>query len=208
VTHGEDVEQITPAHTVAVTTVRVTWLDAAGTPDHPWAVTYRFTDPVVLTLGYRYSTPPLGTPALSQAFPLREHLAHLTAPYDHEQRMGVAYLAHSLQRPGTPKCVEAWAEMEDGLWAYVLFPWWNAHHILDDWPMKTEPGQELHAAGRLRQVGAHTWPPLCPLDTPHTVEPGVTTVIVSTSVPPPPHGFPATHFTARHARRPTPHQAT
>lgn len=198
-----DAETISPTHTVPVTTVRVTWLDVAGTPDHPWAVTYQFGAPVDLTLGRRLYFPPLDAP-LRQAFPSVEYLAHLSAPYDHEERMGVAYLARSLQRPGVPKCVEAWAELEESSWWYALLPWWNANLFHEDWPMETEDGQELHAAGRLRQIGAFSWPPLCPLDKPHTVEPGSAAFITRTSVPPPGHGFPPAHPTARHARRPAP----
>ncbi|MGV2914598.1 hypothetical protein [Streptomyces alfalfae] len=195
-------EQITPIHTVPVTTVRITWLDVAGTPDHPWAVTYHFGAPVDLTLGRRLYQLPMGTPR-GRASTSGEYLAHLTAPYDHEERMGVAYLAATLQRHA-PKCVEACAEMEmeDGLWWYALLPWWHTHLIHQDWPMKTEDGQELHAAGRLHEVGAHTWPPTCPLDEPRTVEPGAAALIARTRVPPPPPGSPPPHPAARHARRP------
>jgi hypothetical protein len=198
-------ELITPVHTVPVTTVRVTWLDVAGTPDHPWAVTYQFANPVDLTLGHLERPHPVDARLLQnpvlKASP-SEYLAHLTAPYDHQERMGVAYLARGLQRPGTPKCVEAWAEVEEGAWWYALLPWWHAHHIRDDWPLQTEDRQELHAAGRLREVGAHNWPPVCPLDEPRLVEPGASALIARTSVPPPASGFPAPHPTARHARRP------
>ncbi|QPL14117.1 hypothetical protein QEH48_gp088 [Streptomyces phage TurkishDelight] len=196
-------ETITPVHTVPVTTVRVTWLDVAGTPDHPWAVTYQFANPVDLTLAHRVRPAALDVPLL-HASEVPEYLAHLTAPYDHEERMGVAYLARGLQRPGTPKCVEAWAEMEAGAWWYGLLPWWDAFLIREDWPLHVEQDRELHAAGRLRQVGAHTWPPVCPLDDPRTVEPGASALIARTSVPPPGPGFPPPHPTARHARRPAP----
>lgn len=192
---------VTPVHTVPVTTVRVTWLDVAGTPDHPWAVTYQFTEPVNLTLARQRRRSPLAAP-LRQFLPGEEYLAHLAAPYDHQERMGVAYLARGLQRPGTPKSVEAWAELEEGVWWYALLPWWDAFLIREDWPVKVEDGQELHAAGRLREVGAHTWPPVCPLDEPRPVEPGASALVARTSVRPPGHGFPPPHPTARHARRP------
>lgn len=194
-------ELVSRTHTVPVTTVRVTWLDVAGTPDHPWAVTYRFTEPAFLTLARRTRLPPL-TPGPPIVFPIPEYLARLTAPYDHPERTGVAYLARGLQRPGTPRSVEAWAEVEDGLWWYALLPWWDAFPVLEDWPLKADDGQELHAAGRLRHAGAHTWPPVCPLDEPRTVEPGSAALIAHTHVRPPGHGYPPPHPTARHARRP------
>ncbi|MET9819606.1 hypothetical protein [Streptomyces sp. NPDC006355] len=200
----EPEDLVTPVHSVPVTTVRVTWLDVAGTPDHPWAVTYQFTNPVDLTLARQVRRTPLTAP-LAPILLSEEYLAHLAAPYDHPERMGVAYLARGLQRPGTPKCVEAWAALEDGAWLYALLPWWDAWLIRQDWPVQVEAGQELHAAGRLREVGAHTWPPLCPLDEPRPVEPGASALITRTSVPPPAHGFPPPQPTARHAR---PHART
>ncbi len=196
----EPEDLISPTHTVPVTTVRVTWLDAAGTPDHPWAVTYHFTNSVDLTLGHRIRTPAPDAPPFR--LPSAERAAHLTTAYDHEERTAMAYLAQGLRRPGTPKCLEAWNELEDGTWAYILLPWWQAHPMRDDWPMKTKPGQELHAAGYLRQAGAHTWPPVCPLDEPRAVEPGVCVLAALTRVRPPGQGFPPLHPTARLARRP------
>lgn len=196
---GREEDQPTPVHTAPVTAIRVTWLDAAGTPDHPWSVTYRFHDPVDLTLARLERQPAFPAPTLER-WPTAEYLAHLSAPYDHRERMGVAYLARGLQRPGTPKCVEAWAELEEGRWWYALLPWWEAWRIREDWPVQVEPGRELHAAGRLPGAGAHTWPAVCPLDDPRTVEPGASALITATSVPPPGHGFPLPHPTARHAR--------
>lgn len=189
---------ITPLHQVPVTAVRVTWLDAAGTPDHPWAVTYHFTDPAVLNLARRRPAPSVISVHGG------EYLAALTAPYDHPERMGVCYLAQSLRRASPGKSLEVWAEMEEGRWWYALLPWYLARPTAD-WPLEPERGQELHAAGVLRDVGAYTWPPLHPLREPSAVPPGTPILIADTNVPPPPHGFPdPARAQGRHARHPAP----
>lgn len=184
---AEDV-LLTPVHTFPVTTIRATWLDDLGEPDHPWAVVYRWEDPVRLTLARRdaHTHPLRPGPVLQPG----EYLAHLAADRDHPERTSVAYLARGLQRPGHPKSVEAWAQVEEGRWWYALLPWWQAHPVHDRWPLTVDRGQELHAAGRLRPAGAYHWPAVCPLDQPHALNAGTAVLTAHTSVPPPPPGIP------------------
>lgn len=188
-----------PVHTVPVTTIRVTWLDVAGTPDHQWAVTYQFTEPAHLTLAHQQPAPPPGAPIHLTG---SRYVAALEAPLDHRQREGVCYLARSLRRADPGKAVETWSETGDGHWRYALLPWFQTRPT-DQWPLEPDPGQELHAAGLLHEVGAHTWPRTCPLPTPTPVPPGTPIVITTTTVPPPPAGYPAPEPVRRHARTPT-----
>lgn len=181
----EPEDLLTPTHAVPVTTLRAALLDTLGTPQHRQAVTYRFTEPVTLALG-RCERPPAITDPPGLALRSTEYLAHLTAPHDHPERTAVRRFTRGLRRLGTPMCVEAWAELEPGTWWYALLPWWRRVHLIpEEWPLKADDGQELHAAGRLRQAGAHTWPPVCPLDEPRTPDPGAAVLIARTTVPPP-----------------------
>ncbi|MFB7496041.1 hypothetical protein ACFC09_15340 [Streptomyces sp. NPDC056161] len=185
--------------TMPVTTVRVTWLDTAGTPDHQWAVTYQFTEPILLTYANQRRGAPPGSALTSTTG--SQYVAALTAPYDHPEKESVCYLARSLHRAEPGKSVEAWSEGEDGHWRYALLPWFLARPT-GWWPLEPDDGQELHAAGLLQNVGAYTWPRTHPL--PFPVPPGTPVLITDTNIPPPPAGYPTPEPVARHARRAVP----
>ncbi|MCF3960314.1 hypothetical protein [Streptomyces fuscigenes] len=173
-----------PVFTLPVTTVRLTWLDKSGNPDHQWAVTYRFTAPLTLTVAQHGTHAPNVEPDI-------RYLAALSAPHDHPERDGAHYLTQNLRRRTTApaRSLEAWTEPEDDVRLYALLPHFT-YRAPDEWPITPRPGHELHAAGRLHRVNAYSWPAGSPQPMPGTVQHGNVAVLARTDVPPPPPGFP------------------
>ncbi|MBC9731224.1 hypothetical protein [Streptomyces sp. TRM68367] len=189
-----DREEITHVSSAAVTVLRVTPLEEDGTPDHGWAMTYHYREPVLLGSGALERIPSfLNAPGenLREWLPPRR-LAAIVAPLDHEQSRDVYALAQGLwQRRRTGSAVEAWQPQEPGTWWYTLIPWWRYNPDTDRWPLKELEGDHrAYAFGDVRPVNTYAWPALPPFPEAKALGPGTQVVIAFTETPPPPPGLP------------------
>lgn len=197
-------DECTVRGTMWATTVRITPLDVAGTPQWTGSLTVQVSSPVLLTIADRRPAEPITSPPVVRA-PRAVYLAALTVPHGHRDRMDLYHLGRCLRRPTAGTSLEAWSELDAGRWQYAALPWLRGRS-LEDWPLEVDLGQDLCAAGPLREVGAHIWPPLCPLAEPSPIPPGTVFVVAETSVPPPPPGSPLTQTATvpRHRVAPRP----
>ncbi|MDQ0961968.1 hypothetical protein QFZ66_005846 [Streptomyces sp. B4I13] len=175
------------------TVLRLTPLNEEGKPTHPWAMTYRYDEPVLLCFGVAERTPSWlsARDTTLEAVPTTRALGALVGPLKHPELREVEALAHGLwQRRRGGAAVEAWAPRGPRMWAYSLIPFWRHHWDTDRWPLhELEDSHRVYAVGDVQPVDSYAMPTPPPF--PATSFPGRRTQLVyaETETPPPPPGL-------------------
>jgi hypothetical protein len=183
-----DREELTAVKSIAVDTVRVTPLDEAGTPDHPWAMTYEFRTPVLFCVAI--AELPGGWPGEALRYRPHRYVGAIVAEYEHEQSRDIQALAQGLwQRRRSGAAVEGWTLMDPGIWWYGLMPWWRHCPDTDRWPIKDTDEDRAYAVGNLRGVDGYPWPTPSPLTDTYSPYSGTQMIVAQTREPPPPAGL-------------------
>lgn len=183
-------EELINSTSIAVDVLRVTPLHEDGTPDHPWALTYHYREPVLFCAAIL--EPVDAWPGEVIRYRSHRYVGALVAEYEHEERRDIQALAQGLwQRRRTGAAVEAWTLMEPGIWWYGLMPWWRHSPDTDRWPIKPSMDDfRAYAVGDLRPVDGYAWPDPSPLTDTWSPYRGAQMIVAQTRIPPPPPGLP------------------
>lgn len=179
-------------HEAPVTTVRITPRDEAGQPDHRWAFTLRFDDPVFLATIQVTPAENIGVCTRDRLIiqSARVYGAFIADDEVDTDPLHVQTLGWSLwQRRHHGAAVEAWAEIDPATWTYRLIPSWHDDCGTDRWTVDEPANRQVFTVGKISTVDSYPWPHPAPLlDAPQT-SPGSHYLMGVTPVRPPTPGY-------------------